>query len=79
MDSEVVVSAFQNDSLGSDDAMVIAEKIKKGELDSKTVTRDAIRRAELVNPKLNAIAVENFDFAQANSEKTFSGFFQGCL
>ena len=64
MDSEVVVSAFQDDSLGSDDAVVIAEKIKKGELDAKTVTRDAIRRAELVNPKLNAIAVENFDFAQ---------------
>ena len=31
MDSEVVVSAFQDDSLGSDDAIVIAEKIKKGE------------------------------------------------
>ena len=77
MDSEVVVSAFQDDSLGSDDAVVIAEKIKKGELDAKTVTRDAIRRAELVNPKLNAIAVENFDFAQVNSEKAFSGFFQG--
>ena len=77
MDSEVVVSAFQDDSLGSDDAIVIAEKIKKGELDVKTVTRDAIRRAELVNPKLNAITEENFDFAQANSEKTFSGFFQG--
>ena len=48
MDSEVVVSAFQDDALGSDDAIVIAEKIKKGELDAKTVTRDAIRRAELV-------------------------------
>ena len=60
MDSEVVVSAFQDDSLGSDDAIVIAEKIKKGELDAKTVTRDAIRRAESVNPKLNAITEENF-------------------
>ena len=77
MDSKVVVSAFQDDSLSSDDAIVIAEKIKTGELDAKTVTRDAIRRAELVNPKLNAITEENFDFALANSEKTFSGIFQG--
>ena len=32
MDSNEIVSAFQNDSLGSDDAVGIADKIKKGEL-----------------------------------------------
>ena len=77
MDSNEVASAFQNDSLGSDDAVGIAEKIKKGELSASLVTRDAIERAKAVNPKLNAITVENFDLAQTNSEKPFTGFFQG--
>ena len=68
MDSNEVVNAFQNDSLGSDDAVGIADKIKKGELSVSLVTRDAIERAKAVNPKLNAITVENFDLAQTNSE-----------
>ena len=67
MDSNEVVSAFQNDSLGSDDAVSIADKIKKGELSASLVTQDAIERAKAVNPKLNAISVENFDLAQINS------------
>jgi len=77
MDSNEVVNAFQNDSLGSDDAVGIADKIKKGELSASLVTQDAIERAKAVNPKLNAITVENFDLAQTNSEKPFTGFFQG--
>ena len=60
MDSNEVVNAFQNDSLGSDDAVGIANKIKKGELSASLVTQDAIERAKAVNPKLNAITVENF-------------------
>ena len=42
MDSNEVVNAFQNDSLGSDDAVGIANKIKKGELSASLVTQDAI-------------------------------------
>ena len=42
MDSNEVVNAFQNDSLGSDDAVGIADKIKKGELSASLVTQDAV-------------------------------------
>ena len=77
MDSQIKVSAFQDDSLGNYDAYDISEKIKKGELSTSNVTGDAIKRAKSTNPKLNAITVENFDIAQTNSKKPFSGFFQG--
>tara|TARA_A100000164_G_scaffold235960_1_gene209542 strand:+ start:186 stop:386 length:201 start_codon:yes stop_codon:yes gene_type:complete len=38
MDLEGLVSAFQNDSLGVEDGVAIAEKIKNGALDRRTVT-----------------------------------------
>ena len=55
MDLEGLVSAFQNDSLGVEDGVAIAEKIKNGALERRTVTQDAIKRAQMVNSKLNAI------------------------
>ena len=77
MDLKGLVSAFQNDSLGVEDGIAIAEKIKNGALDRRTVTQDAIKRAQMVNSKLNAIAVENFDSALKASEDSFLGIFQG--
>ena len=77
MTSKNLVSAFQDDSLGTDDAVALADKIKNGELNAQEVTQDAIERARKVNPQLNAITVEDFDSALTNSAKTFSGVFQG--
>ena len=60
MDTGSLISSFKDDSLGDDDAVGIAEKIKKGDLNPQSITQDAIERAQQVNPHLNAIAVEDF-------------------
>ena len=56
MESIEKVSAFLDDSLGNDDAVGIAEKIEKGDLNPQTITQDAIERAQSANPHLKAIA-----------------------
>jgi len=77
MDSKTLVNAFREDSLGEDDAVAIADKIKLGILDIRTVTEDSIARAESVNPGLNAIVVEDFDSALNRSKSAFPGIFNG--
>ena len=77
MDTGSLISSFKDDSLGDDDAVGIAEKIKKGDLNPQSITQDAIERAQEVNPHLNAIAVEDFDSALERSKESFSGVFQG--
>ena len=72
-----MVSAYKEDSLGQDDALGIAEKIKSGILDVKTVTEDSIARAKSVNQDLNAIVAEDFDSALNRSQGTFSGMLNG--
>ena len=61
MDSYKKIIAFRDDSLGNDDAVGLAEKIKNGDLNPQSIIQDAIERAQQVNPHLNAIAVEDFD------------------
>ena len=75
--SKPLVNSLTDDVLGNDDAVGIAEKIRRGDLDARSVTLAAIERAQSVNPKLNAIAVDDFDTAVSASHKTFEGFFQG--
>ena len=77
MDTDSLISAFKDDSLGDDDAVGIAEKIKKGDLNPLSITQDAIERAQEVNPHLNAIAVEDFDSALERSKESFTGVFHG--
>ena len=74
---EGLISAFMDDSLGVDDAVGISEKIKNDVNALLTITQDAIKRAELVNPKLNAIAVADFDGAIARVENPIQGNFSG--
>ena len=74
---EGLISAFMDDSLGVDDAVGISEKIKNDVNALLTITQDAIKRAELVNPKLNAIAVADFDGAIARVENPIEGNFSG--
>ena len=62
---EGLISAFMDDPLGIDDAVGISEKIQNDADGLLAITQDAINRAEFVNPKLNAIAVEDFDGATA--------------
>ena len=74
MDSYKKIIAFGDDSLGNDDAVGLAEKIKNGDLNPQSITQDAIERAQQVNPHLNAIAVEDFDSALERSKEPTSGF-----
>ncbi len=74
---EGLISAFMDDSLGVDDAVGISEKIKNDANALLTITQDAINRAELVNPKLNAIAVADYDGAIARAENPIQGNFSG--
>ena len=71
------ISAFQNDSLGTEDAVGISRKIEIGEVDLPTVTRDAIKRAKSVNSQLNAIAFEDFNNALIRSSLPVPGQFHG--
>ena len=77
MDSYKKIIAFKDDSLGNNDAVGLAEKIKNGDLNPQSITQDAIERAQQVNPHLNAIAVEDFDSALERSKESFSGGFKG--
>ena len=71
------ISAFTDDSLGTDDAVAISEKIKNDAAVLPTITQHAINRAKFVNPKLNAIAVEDFDGAIARAKNPIQGNFYG--
>ena len=77
MNSPSKISAFRDDSLGSDDTVGLAKKIEKGDLNPQTITQDAIERAQQVNPHLNAIAVEDLDSALERSKDSFTGVFHG--
>ena len=46
---------FINDALGNDDAVALAEKLKRQEVSAQQLTKAAIDRANLINPKLSAI------------------------
>jgi amidase len=67
-----------NDAMGNCDATALAKRVADKEVSTAEVVDAAITRAELVNPKLNAIASESFDLARLNA-KTHSGqgFFAG--
>ena len=69
------ISAFTDDSLGTDDAVAISEKIKNDAAVLPTITQHAINRAKFVNPKLNAIAVEEDGATQ--SKNPIQGNFYG--
>ena len=49
--SKPLVNSLKDDVLGIDDAVGIAEKIRHGDLDARSVTLAAIERAQSVNPK----------------------------
>jgi amidase len=75
---DFIVNSMTNDAMGNCDATALAKRVADKEVSTAEVVDAAITRAELVNPKLNAIASESFDLARLNA-KTHSGqgFFAG--
>lgn len=76
-DKKKVIHAFRNDALGKLDATGVAKKISSGEITAAEAVEAAIRRAESVNPKLNAIVTEMFDRALEQAKKKVTGTFAG--
>jgi amidase len=59
------------------DALALAELVSKGEVHPKEVLEAAIRRAEKLNPRLNAIVTPLYDYARDRVQQDLSGPFAG--
>jgi amidase len=68
---------FSNDALGEDDAVGVAERIRKRVVSAREVVAAAIARARLVEPSLCAIELETFEAALASADLHTQGPFAG--
>ncbi len=71
------IHSFTDDILGDLDATGIAELVKNKELQAKEVVAATIKRAQKVNPEINAIVTDCFEKALATAEQHAGGFFSG--
>jgi amidase len=69
--------AFGDDALGDLDAVGLVEALHGGAVSVVDAVEAAIRRAERVNPELNALAFAAFDRARAEARNPHGGFFSG--
>lgn len=69
--------SFTNDILGEYDAVELASLIKKKEIQASEVVAACVKRAQKVNPELNAIVTDCFEKAIAESANPSPGFFSG--
>jgi len=72
-----IASAFCDDALGKADAVEIALRISRGEISPKEAVDAAIKRANKVNPIINAIVTDRFDQARQQSLSAGTGVFSG--
>ncbi|MFQ3172671.1 MAG: amidase [Oleispira sp.] len=70
--TEFSVNSMREDAMGDCDAVGLAKRIFNGEVSVAEVIDAAIARAELVNPKLNAIVTDSFDLARQNAKTSTS-------
>lgn len=72
------VHAFSDDALGDSDATELASRIRCGHISASEAVTAAIRRAQAVNPLLNAIQSDCFEQAlELASSQPRRGFFAG--
>lgn len=71
------VHSFTNDVLEDFDAVKISQLIQNKEISAQEAVQAAIKRAETVNPVLNAIQFEQFEKALQNSQLPNKGIFSG--
>lgn len=71
------ISAFCNDALGHMDATATAQAIASGKVSVQEVTEAAIKRAEAVNPQLNALVIKTYDQARNQQQLKKGGIFYG--
>ena len=58
------IHSFSTDALQSDDMVALVQKLRSKEVSAHELVEAAIKRAELVNPRLNAIATPTYDLAR---------------
>jgi len=76
--NEFTVTSMTKDAMGDCDATALAKKIADKDVSASEVLEAAIARAELVNPKLNAIVTDSFDMArQTTQSHSGKGAFAG--
>ncbi|MEH6451263.1 MAG: amidase [Oleispira sp.] len=66
--NDFTVNSMTNDAMGDCDATALAKRIADKEVSAAEVLEAAIARAELVNPKLNAIVTESYDLARQHTQ-----------
>lgn len=71
------VHAFSDDVLADRDAVGIARLMQSGDVSAEEVITAAIARAQLVDPILNAVVVEDYDRAVDAVRNPLSGAFAG--
>ena len=72
-----VVHAFGDDALGDADATEVAERVRTRQVSATEVCEAAIRRAEYVQPLLDAVEYDDFDRALRSAERLPEGPFSG--
>lgn len=55
------IHAFQEDALGSDDAVALRERLQRDEISEQAIQSAAIERLRQLDPQLNALVVASFD------------------
>jgi amidase len=72
------VSAFCDDALGGLDGVALGEMVTAGEVSARELVEAAIGRADAVQPRLNPVAVADYERALATAESAHpSGVFAG--
>ena len=72
-----VVHAFGHDVLGDADGTELARLIRKKEISAREACEAAVRRAQLMQPLLNAVQCEDFERALASADRIDEGPFAG--
>jgi amidase len=71
------VHAFDDDALGDADATEVAERVRTGKVSASEACRAAIRRAERMQPLLNAVECADYERAVAAAAHLPHGAFTG--
>jgi amidase len=71
------VHAFTDDALGDHDATELAARIRTGDLDPTEIRDAAIRRAEAMQPFINAVAHPDYDSGRSSSPSRPDAMFAG--
>ncbi|MBS41701.1 MAG: amidase [Nocardioides sp.] len=71
------VTAWADDALGTDDAVGLADRLRRGAVSAPELVEAAIARVEAVDGPLNALAFRAFDRARVDAQDPGTAYFAG--